>query len=297
MQQGSKKLSHSFIERIAYLLCTCALLTSCGGEEMPDAVQSTSSAGAAIALPLEESQVDNMICVRYTTMAGGEAAIWVKDDVTVNELYANIEVAKGLNSIKLVYKTDVLDKNDDRKFRDVVPGAEHDALTLVINNNLASIKELITYYIGPEEWRDLNPPDIQALDNGTLPPVSDEMLKAAKRLNQKNQTSLLVLDYGKSMAYVQSLCEARGVAFLSNNSHMSTKERNIYEAEGMLQWLLLHLSDHGELKGSRNMIYTDQSPHMRNIYPKYQNARESITVTILMHLVHEGVLFSSDPRT
>ena len=55
MQQGSKKLSHILIEHIAYLLCTCALLTSCKGEEMAGVVQSTSSAGAAIALPSEES--------------------------------------------------------------------------------------------------------------------------------------------------------------------------------------------------------------------------------------------------
>ena len=41
MHKGSKKLSHILIEHIAYLLCICALLTSCRGEEMAGVVQPT----------------------------------------------------------------------------------------------------------------------------------------------------------------------------------------------------------------------------------------------------------------
>ena len=127
------------------------------------------------------------------------------------------------------------------------------------------------------------------------------MLVEAKRLQTQGEQPLLLLDLGKSIADMESLCTAKSITVLKADEDVEKlRAETFYQAVSAgSRWLILPGSDHGVLPGSRKKTYEEQVQYMDSNYQGYAvgGARELVTVAMLKQIQDGTVLFPEDPNT
>ena len=202
------------------------------------------------------------------------------------------------NSVCCLVSGLVAYREDDTRLLHAILVPEEE-LTIVKISNAARAQELLgDNYIGEDAWKKLG---IEDSSLPLLPPLSDEMLAEARRLQELEDEPLLVLDLGKSIAEMEILCTAKDITVLkADGDAEKLRAEACYQARGTgSRWLLLPGSDHGVLPGSRNKTYDNQVKYMESTYPGYAvgGARELVTVAMLKHIQDGTVLFPTEPYT
>ena len=314
------------VQRSMFIACgllMCGLLTSCpsgSNVQIPPQLEENLPADATSSEPADSSLGETTSCIappplsapssiqaadqafQYYAMSGDTRTIKLDSpDRTVGDLIQAIKTKEGLDSCycslvcgEIVYTQDSIDPVEEIL---ALATTSDESIQLIKISNTAKAKEMLgDNYIGEDAWKKLD------IEVSSLPPLSDEMLAEAIRLQTKGEEPLLVLDLGKSIEDIERLCRAKGIKVLSTEYERDAKLRaeSCYQATVKdFRWLLLPGSDHGVLPGSRNKRYADQVKYMESNYPGYAvgGARELVTLAMLKHIQDGTVLFPNQPHT
>ena len=258
------------------------------------------AAGEVVAI-----QTIDMQRIGYRTMAGKSEFIEVDlSTITVGGFREAISRQKNLSiqDFELSYEIHPLEEsNDAAGLKEFVGGEIAESFIIVYLLNSAIAKKMLgANYVGEEAWQQLGIPE-EGQEAIELPILSDAMLAEIKRLQTKGEQPILVLDLGKSIEEMESLCKAKGVNVLkADGDDEKLRAEDCYRAPGTgSRWLLLPGSDHGVLPGSRDKTYADPVTYMNSNYGGYEvgGARELVTIAMLKFLQDGTVLFPSEPWT